>query len=136
MTKVASEILYTTDGKGDIAKLRNKIKSVEASQWYDSKRLLGKKAGDQGGRWCEKCQSTTHDTDVCWGKRECKICGKVKVGQLAAVCWKKPANATGTGAVKSAQYTYQQPPPPSTQEEAKKAKQAEKKQDLVFSVKL
>ena len=32
MTKVASEILYVTNGKGDIAKLRNEIKSVEASQ--------------------------------------------------------------------------------------------------------
>ena len=76
---MASDILYAIDGKGDIARLRNEIKLVEASQWYatDGKRLQGKKVGDQGGRWCDKFQSATHNTDVCCGKRECKICGKV-----------------------------------------------------------
>ena len=94
MTKAASEILYVINGKGDTAKLRNEIKSIEASQWYDSKKILGKKAGDHGIRWCEKCQSRSHDTDGCWGA--CKICGKI--GHLAAVCWKNPANAGGAGA--------------------------------------
>ena len=32
MTKMASEILYDTGGKGDAARLRNKIKSIESSQ--------------------------------------------------------------------------------------------------------
>ena len=43
MTKLASEILYETNGKGDAAKLRNEIKAIEASQWYDNRKHLGKK---------------------------------------------------------------------------------------------
>ena len=69
ITKLVSEILYETNGKGDGAKLRNEIKAIEASQWYDSRRHTGKRAGDAGGRWCERCN---HDTVACWG--ECKFC--------------------------------------------------------------
>ena len=36
LTKVASDILYDTDGKGDIVRLRNEIKLVEASQWQET----------------------------------------------------------------------------------------------------
>ena len=42
MTKHASEILYETNGKGDAAKLRNEIKAIEASQWYDSRKHTDK----------------------------------------------------------------------------------------------
>ena len=38
LTKVASDILYEIEGKGDIARLRNEIKLVEASQWYTAGR--------------------------------------------------------------------------------------------------
>merc|ERR1711942_205579 len=44
LTKVASDILYETEGAGDISKLRNEIKLVEASQWYNAgRRHDGKK---------------------------------------------------------------------------------------------
>ena len=33
MTEIASNVLYETNGKGNVAKLRNEIKAVEASQW-------------------------------------------------------------------------------------------------------
>ena len=128
LTKVASDILYEIEGKGDIARLRNEIKLVEASQWYTAgRRHDGKKVGEGvGSRWCEKCQSTTHNTDACWGTKECKICGKK--GHLAAQCWKNPANF-GAGTVKSAQLTSQTPAPTvNPQEEAaKKAKQERNK---------
>ena len=37
MTKMAAEILFDTQGKGDARKLRNDIKAIEASRWYDSR---------------------------------------------------------------------------------------------------
>ena len=68
MTKLASEILYETNGKGDAAKLRNEIIAIQAYQWYDSRRHTVKRAGEAGGRrWCEKCKSESHDNVACWG---------------------------------------------------------------------
>ena len=76
MTKIASEILYTTDGQGDIAKLRNEIKLVEACQWYDSKRLLGKKAGDQEEDGVKNVKAQ-HMIQTCVGAKEsAKFAGK------------------------------------------------------------
>ena len=65
MTKVASDNLHETEGAGNISKLRNEIKMVEASRWYNGKRHDGKKVGDGDKKWCENCNSTTHDTVQC-----------------------------------------------------------------------
>ena len=90
MTKVASDNLYETEGAGNISKLRNEIKMVEASRWYNGKRHDGKKVGDGDKKWCENCNSTTHDTVQCWSNKTCTICGKK--GHLKEKCWKNPAN--------------------------------------------
>ena len=45
LTKVASDILYETEGRGDIGRLRNEIKLVEASQWYNAGRRHDGKKG-------------------------------------------------------------------------------------------
>ena len=37
MRKMTSEHLNDTEGKGDARKLCNEIRSIEASQWYDSR---------------------------------------------------------------------------------------------------
>ena len=76
MTKVASDNLHETEGAGNISKLRNEIKMVEASRWYNGKRHDGKKVGDGDKKWCENCNSTTHDTVQCWSNKTCTICGK------------------------------------------------------------
>ena len=100
MSKMAAQILYETEGKGDVGRLRNEIKAIESSQWYDSRRPhAGKRAGEPGGgRWCEQCKSQSHNTDSCWGK--CRFCDRY--GHLPSVCWKNPANKDSKGSAKSA----------------------------------
>ena len=82
MTRLAAEILFNTDGKEDARRLRNEIKAIEASQWYEYRNVakkVGGGAGGGGGRWCDKCQSPSHNTDKCWGV--CKFCGKMDTFQ-------------------------------------------------------
>ena len=134
MKKMCSEHLESTDGRGDARKLCNEIRSVECSQWYDTRTQAkrvgaggaagGGPGGAPGGRWCETCQSTSHSTEKCWGK--CRTCQKF--GHPTHLCWENPANK-GAGAGGAAK-TVQVPIPPTvptpepTPEElaAKKAK--------------
>ena len=66
MRKMTSEHLNETEGKGDARKLCNEIRSIEASQWYDSRNQAKRVGAGQGGgggpgaRWCDKCQSSSH----------------------------------------------------------------------------
>ena len=72
MTKLASAILYEENGNGNTALLKDQIKAVEASQWYDSgKKHTVKKAGEQGARrWCKKCKKDSHNTKYKKQKRK------------------------------------------------------------------
>ena len=141
MRRMTSEHLEATDGKGDARKLCNEIRSIECSQWYDSrnqaKRAGAGNAGGGGGgagaRWCQACQSTSHDTEKCWGK--CKICSKM--GHPTHLCWDNPDNGkprgAGAGAAKAAQINDPPvlPVEPTPEEiAAKKAKQKEKNRKL------
>ena len=133
MRKMTSEHLNDTEGKGDARKLCNEIHSIEASQWYDSRNQAKRVGAGQGGaggagaRWCDKCQSSSHSTEKCWGR--CGTCNKF--GHPTDRCWENPANGKPQGAAGAAK-TVQvpstlEPTPPtgSTPEEiaAKKAKQ-------------
>ena len=140
MRKMTSEHLESTDGKADARKLCNEIRSIEASQWYDSRNQAkrvgagaggpgGPGGGGAGGRWCTTCQSSSHDTEKCWGR--CKTCSNF--GHPTHLCWENPGNGKpqGAGAAKAVQITNPPSvPPPNdpTPEEiaAKKAKQKEK----------
>ena len=56
--------------------MRNEIKLVEACQWYDSKRLLGKKAGDQEEDGVKNVKAQ-HMIQTCVGAKEsAKFAGK------------------------------------------------------------
>ena len=130
---LAAQILYETGGKGDVGRLRNEIKAIESSQWYDSRRPhAGKRAGETtggGSRWCDQCKSSSHDTSSCWGR--CKYCDRY--GHLPAACWKNPANKDSKGSAKSALLPTAPPaaapPVPKTQtEEELQAKKAAKKE--------
>ena len=118
---MASDNLHETEGVGNISKLRNEVKMIEASQWYLGKRHDGKKVGEGGERkWCVNCNSTTHETTECWSNKTCTICGKK--GHLAAKCWKNP-----NGAAKLAHAENNPPDPAVEAEKAKKAKQEKEK---------
>ena len=45
MTRLAAEILFNTDGKEDARRLRNEIKAIEASQWYEYRNVAKKVGG-------------------------------------------------------------------------------------------
>ena len=133
MSKMVSQILYETGGKGDPARLRNEIKAIESSQWYDSRKPYGgKRAGEPGGgqRWCDQCRSSSHDTSSCWGK--CKFCDRY--GHLPSACWKNPANKDSKGSAKSALVTpaptaAAPPATASPTEKELKAKKAAKREN-------
>ena len=142
MRKMTSEHLNDTDGKGDARKLCNEIRSIEASRWYDSRNQAKRVGAGQGGaggtgaRWCDKCQSSSHSTEKCWGR--CGTCNKF--GHPTDRCWENPANGKPQGAAGAAK-TVQvpstlEPIPPTgpTPEEiaAKKAKQKEKNKRLAL----
>ena len=142
MRKMTSEHLNETEGKGDARKLCNEIRSIEASQWYDSRNQAKRVGAGQGGaggtgaRWCDKCQSSSHSTEKCWGR--CGTCNKF--GHPTDRCWENPANGKPQGAAGAAK-TVQvpstlEPIPPTgpTPEEiaAKKAKQKEKNKRLAL----
>ena len=137
MRKMCSEHLEATDGRGDARKLMNEIRSIEASQWYDSrhqaKRIGSGVSGGPpgpsapgGGRWCTTCLSSTHNTDKCWGT--CGTCGRM--GHPTDRCWEtvgRPQGPAGAAA-KMVQINPTASKPEPTPEElaAKKAKKREK----------
>ena len=71
MAKVETEILASKP-QGDADSLRNHIKAIESSLWYESAHKSAKEAKER--RWCDNCKSSTHDTAQCRGC--CEHCNK------------------------------------------------------------
>ena len=65
MAKVCQDILAKKP-EGDLHNLRNEIKRIEASTWFDSANNRAKLAV-AGSRYCADCDTSTHDKKDCWG---------------------------------------------------------------------
>ena len=63
MAKIAQEILERD--KPNIHMLVNKIKETEAAVWYNNKKKFGRMANMRPPKYCEPCDSRTHNESEC-----------------------------------------------------------------------
>ena len=87
MAKMATEILERKP-KGDVNELRQNIRQIESSTWYQGSKGPRNHA-KSAKRYCGDCDSPTHSKEDCWGV--CKWCNKR--GHQADKCHQRPSDS-------------------------------------------
>ena len=87
LAKICREIL-SKKPQGDLSLLRQEIKWTESSVWYNGN-VPNKVKVATGPRFCADFNSTTHNTESCWGP--CTVCNKR--GHRSADCRLKDSGA-------------------------------------------